>query len=204
MSQIFRFNYLKKFALFLLLFIFITTFSFANEPSAEAFIVKLSNEAKTIVNNKTLDEQSRLKKIEELCTAYIDLDKLANYTLGDFKDKITATQKENFNKLFKQYFVKSISLKLNDFADQELKIKDSKKVSDVNIVVNSSIFSKKDGQELMVDWRIYFNGSSLKVLDLVVEGLSLARTQKEEFASILASKSFDELIKILQTKNSTK
>jgi len=56
----------------------------------------------------------------------------------------------------------------------------------------------------MVDWRIYFNGSSLKVLDLVVEGLSLARTQKEEFASILASKSFDELIKILQTKNSTK
>jgi phospholipid transport system substrate-binding protein len=204
MSQIFRFNYLKKFALFLLLFIFITTFSFANEPSAEAFIVKLSNEAKTIVNNKALDEQSRLKKIEELCTAYIDLDKLANYTLGDFKDKITATQKENFNKLFKQYFVKSISLKLNDFADQELKIKDSKKVSDVNIVVNSSIFSKKDGQELMVDWRIYFNGSSLKVLDLVVEGLSLARTQKEEFASILASKSFDELIKILQTKNSTK
>jgi len=204
MSQIFRFNYLKKFALFLLLFIFITTFSFANEPSAEAFIVKLSNEAKTIVNNKTLDEQSRLKKIEELCTAYIDLDKLANYTLGDFKDKITATQKENFNKLFKQYFVKSISLKLNDFADQELKIKDSKKVSDFNIVVNSSIFSKKDGQELMVDWRIYFNGSSLKVLDLVVEGLSLARTQKEEFASILASKSFDELIKILQTKNSTK
>ncbi len=204
MSQIFRFNYLKKFTLFLLPFIFITTFCFANEPSAEAFIVKLSNEAKTIVNNKALDEQSRLKKIEELCTAYIDLDKLANYTLGDFKDKITATQKENFNKLFKQYFVKSISLKLNDFADQELKIKDSKKVSDVNIVVNSSIFSKKDGQELMVDWRIYFNGSSLKVLDLVVEGLSLARTQKEEFASILASKSFDELIKILQTKNSTK
>jgi len=204
MSQIFRFNYLKKFTLFLLPFIFITTFSFANEPSAEAFIVKLSNEAKTIVNNKALDEQSRLKKIEELCTAYIDLDKLANYTLGDFKDKITATQKENFNKLFKQYFVKSISLKLNDFADQELKIKDSKKVSDFNIVVNSSIFSKKDGQELMVDWRIYFNGSSLKVLDLVVEGLSLARTQKEEFASILASKSFDELIKILQTKNSTK
>jgi phospholipid transport system substrate-binding protein len=94
-----------------------------------------------------------------------------------------------------------MSSKLNDFADQELKILDSKKINENNIIVSTKIFSKKDAQEIKVDWRIYTKESKFLARDLVVEGLSLARTQKEEFASIIASKGFVGLINALENFN---
>ena len=78
-----------------------------------------------------------------------------------------------------------MSSKLNDFADQDLKIIDSKKINENNIIVSTKIFSKKDAQEIAVEWRIYIKDSKLLARDLVVEGLSLARTQKEEFSSMV-------------------
>lgn len=191
----------KKIFFYIGLILFTYTNSYSSETSAEAFVLKLTNEAKLIFNDKSLNTDSRLKKLNELSQSYLDLDALAGYTLGDYRDKATASEKDKFNKLFREYFIKNMSSKLNDFADQELKILDSKKINENNIIVSTRIFSKKDSQEINVDWRIYTKDSKFLARDLVVEGLSLARTQKEEFASIIASKGFVGLINALENFN---
>ena len=191
----------KKIFFYIVLILFTYTNSYSSETSAEAFVLKLTNEAKLIFNDKSLNTDSRLKKLNDLSQSYLDLDALAGYTLGDYRDKATSSEKDNFNKLFREYFIKNISSKLNDFADQELKILDSKKINENNIIVSTKIFSKKDAQEIKVEWRIYTKESKFLARDLVVEGLSLARTQKEEFASIIASKGFVGLINALENFN---
>ena len=191
----------KKIFFYIGLILFTYTNSYSSETSAEAFVLKLTNEAKLIFNDKSLNTDSRLKKLNDLSRSYLDLDALAGYTLGDYRDKATASEKDNFNKLFREYFIKNMSSKLNDFADQELKILDSKKINENNIIVITKIFSKKDAQEIKVEWRIYTKESKFLARDLVVEGLSLARTQKEEFASIIASKGFVGLINALENFN---
>ena len=191
----------KKIFFYIGLILFTYTNSYSSETSAEAFVLKLTNEAKLIFNDKSLNTDSRLKKLNDLSQSYLDLDALAGYTLGDYRDKATASEKDNFNKLFREYFIKNMSSKLNDFADQDLKIIDSKKINDNNIIVSTKVFSKKDAQEIAVEWRIYIKDSKLLARDLVVEGLSLARTQKEEFSSIIASKGFVGVIAALENFN---
>ena len=191
----------KKIFFYIGLILFTYTNSYSSETGAEAFVLKLTNEAKLIFNDKSLNTDSRLKKLNDLSQSYLDLDALAGYTLGDYRDKATTSEKDNFNKLFREYFIKNMSSKLNDFADQELKILDSKKINENNIIVSTKIFSKKDAQEIKVEWRIYTKESKFLARDLVVEGLSLARTQKEEFASIIASKGFVGLINALENFN---
>ena len=194
-------TFIKKIFLYISVILLISSNSNSAENNAEAFVLKLTNEAKIIFNDKSLSKDSRLKKLNDLSSKYLDLDALAGYTLGDYREKATSSERENFNKLFREYFIKNMSSKLNDFADQDLKIIDSKKINENNIIVSTKIFSKKDAQEIAVDWRIFTKDSKLLARDLVVEGLSLARTQKEEFASIIASKGFVGVISALENFN---
>ena len=195
------FTFIKKIFFFISFFLLISSNSNSAESNAEAFVLKLTDEAKIIFNDKSLSKDSRLKKLNDLSSKYLDLDALAGYTLGDYREKATSSERENFNKLFREYFIKNMSSKLNDFADQDLKIIDSKKINENNIIVSTKIFSKKDAQEIAVEWRIFTKDSKLLARDLVVEGLSLARTQKEEFASIIASKGFVGVISALENFN---
>ena len=194
-------TFIKKIFFYISIILLISSNSNSAEPNAETFVLKLTEDAKIIFNDKSLNKDSRLKKLNELSAKYLDLDALAGYTLGDYREKATAAERDSFNKLFREYFIKNMSSKLNDFADQELKITDSKKINENNIIVSTKIFSKKDAQEIAVDWRIYIKESKLLARDLVVEGLSLARTQKEEFASIIASKGFSGVIIALENFN---
>ena len=194
-------TFIKKIFFYISVILLISSNSNSAENNAEAFVLKLTDEAKTIFNDKSLSKDSRLKKLNDLSSKYLDIDALAGYTLGDYREKATSSERENFNKLFREYFIKNMSSKLNDFADQDLKIIDSKKINENNIIVSTKIFSKKDAQEIAVDWRIYTKDSKLLARDLVVEGLSLARTQKEEFASIIASKGFVGVISALENFN---
>jgi len=194
-------TFVKKIFFYISVILLISSNSNSAENNAEAFVLKLTDDAKIIFNDKSLNKDSRLKKLNDLSAKYLDLEALAGYTLGDYREKATTAEKENFNKLFREYFIKNMSSKLNDFADQELKIIDSKKINENNIIVSTKIFSKKDAQEIAVDWRIYIKESKLLARDLVVEGLSLARTQKEEFASIIASKGFSGVIIALENFN---
>jgi phospholipid transport system substrate-binding protein len=195
------FTFIKKIFFFISFILLISSNSNSAESNAEAFVLKLTDEAKIIFNDKSLNKDSRLKKLNDLSSKYLDLDALASYTLGDYREKATNSERENFNKLFREYFIKNMSSKLNDFADQDLKIIDSKKINDNNIIVSTKVFSKKDAQEIAVEWRIYIKDSKLLARDLVVEGLSLARTQKEEFSSIIASKGFVGVITALENFN---
>ena len=195
------FTFIKKIFFFISFILLISSSSNSAESNAEAFVLKLTDEAKIIFNDKSLNKDSRLKKLNDLSSKYLDLDALASYTLGDYREKATNSERENFNKLFREYFIKNMSSKLNDFADQDLKIIDSKKINDNNIIVSTKVFSKKDAQEIAVEWRIYIKDSKLLARDLVVEGLSLARTQKEEFSSIIASKGFVGVIAALENFN---
>ena len=195
------FTFIKKIFFFISFILLISSNSNSAENNAEAFVLKLTDEAKIIFNDKSLSKDSRLKKLNDLSSKYLDLDALAGYTLGDYREKATSSERENFNKLFREYFIKNMSSKLNDFADQDLKIIDSKKINENNIIVSTKIFSKKDAQEIAVEWRIFTKDSKLLARDLVVEGLSLARTQKEEFASIIASKGFVGVISALENFN---
>lgn len=194
-------TFIKKIFFYISVILLISSNSNSAENNAEAFVLKLTNEAKIIFNDKSLSKDSRLKKLNDLSSKYLDLDALAGYTLGDYREKATSSERENFNKLFREYFIKNMSSKLNDFADQDLKIIDSKKINENNIIVSTKIFSKKDAQEIAVEWRIFTKDSKLLARDLVVEGLSLARTQKEEFASIIASKGFVGVISALENFN---
>ncbi len=194
-------NLIKKIFFYISIVLFISSNSYSAESNAEAFVLKLTDEAKIIFNDKSLNKDSRIKKLNDLSLKYLDLDALAGYTLGDYREKATNSEKENFNKLFREYFIKNMSSKLNDFADQDLKIIDSKRINENNIIVSTKIFSKKDAQEIAVEWRIYIKDAKLLARDLVVEGLSLARTQKEEFASIIASKGFSGVISALENFN---
>jgi phospholipid transport system substrate-binding protein len=194
-------TFIKKIFLYISVILLMSSNSNSAENNAEAFVLKLTDEAKIIFNDKSLSKDSRLKKLNDLSSKYLDLDALAGYTLGDYREKATSSERENFNKLFREYFIKNMSSKLNDFADQDLKIIDSKKINENNIIVSTKIFSKKDAQEIAVDWRIFTKESKLLARDLVVEGLSLARTQKEEFASIIASKGFAGVISALENFN---
>jgi phospholipid transport system substrate-binding protein len=194
-------TFIKKIFFYTSIILLISSNSNSAETNAEAFVLKLTDDVKIIFNDKSLNKDSRLKKLNELSAKYLDLEALAGYTLGDYREKATAPEKDSFNKLFREYFIKNMSSKLNDFADQELKIIDSKKINENNIIVSTKIFSKKDAQEIAVDWRIYIKDSKLLARDLVVEGLSLARTQKEEFASIIASKGFSGVIIALENFN---
>jgi len=143
--------FLKKIFFYLIFTLLISSSSYSAEPNAEAFVLKLTNEAKLIFNDKSLNVESRLKKLNDLSQSYLVLD--------------------------------------------------SKKINENNIIVSTKIFSKKDAQEINVDWRIYTKDSKFLARDLVVEGLSLARTQKEEFASIIASKGFVGVISALENFN---
>jgi phospholipid transport system substrate-binding protein len=194
-------TFIKKIFFYISVILLISSNSNSAENNAETFVLKLTDEAKIIFNDKSLSKDSRLKKLNDLSSKYLDLDALAGYTLGDYREKATSSERENFNKLFREYFIKNMSSKLNDFADQDLKIIDSKKINENNIIVSTKIFSKKDAQEIAVDWRIFTKDSKLLARDLVVEGLSLARTQKEEFASIIASKGFVGVISALENFN---
>ena len=142
--------FLKKIFFYLSFILIISSNSYSAEPNAEAFVLKLTNEAKLIFNDKSLNVEARLKKLNNLSQSYLDLDALAGYTLGDYRDKATASEKDNFNKLFREYFIKNMSSKLNDFADQELKILDSKKSMKIILLLALKFFQKKMPKKLML------------------------------------------------------
>lgn len=186
---------------FIFLFFILINFpsnSFSFEKEAENFILKTTQEAKKIILDSGIKEIEKKKKLEELALNYVDVEGLAKYALGEEIKKISNDQLLKYVSTFKIFFSKNISNKLKDYSDQNVKILGSKKISENYVLVNSKIISLKDKQEIIVDWRVFLINNKLIIRDLVVEGLSLARTQKEEFASIIANKRIEGLIENLE------
>lgn len=188
---------IKKIVLSLALIVFFSNSSLAFEKNAENFILETTQNAKKIILDKAISDKDKRKQLEKLALNTVDVAGLAKYTLGQERKNLSDKQISEFVSTFKVFFSKNLSNKLKDYSDQEVKITGSKKISDNYVLVNSKIVSLKDKQEIAVDWRVFLVDGNLIIRDLVVEGLSLARTQREEFASIIANKNFEGLIQSL-------
>ena len=188
---------IKKIALSLTLIVFFINTSLAFEKNAENFITETTQNAKKIILDKDIGDKDKRKLLEKLALNTVDVTGLAKYTLGQERKNLSDKQISQFVSTFRVFFSKNLSNKLKDYSDQEVKVTGSKKISDNYVLVNSKIVSLKDKQEIAVDWRVFLVDGNLIIRDLVVEGLSLARTQREEFASIIANKKFEGLIQSL-------
>ena len=190
---------MKKIITFLFLIITICSTSvFAFEKKAETFVLETTKNAKSIILDSSLNENQKRTKLEKLALDAVDVAGLARYTLGEEAKNLSDKQISEFVSTFKIFFSKNISNKLKDYSDQNVKVVGSKKISENYVLVDSKIVSTKDKQEISVEWRVFLIDNKLIIRDLVVEGLSLARTQREEFSTIIANKGFAALIQSLK------
>ena len=146
--------------------------------------------AKTLGGNFTKEE--RIEKLKEIASDTVDIKGIGYYTLGSFRKDISNEQIAKYELLFEQYFLKSFSSRLAEYSNPEIEVISKKKINENYTMVSSILVSTEKRPEVKIDWRIYTkNSENPKIRDLVIEGLSLARTQKEEFSSIIQSNNGD-------------
>jgi phospholipid transport system substrate-binding protein len=184
----------KIFFLNIFFFIALSFNSYSFEKEAEQLIQSTTDNAKKIILDSNIKIYDKKKKIEAIALDVVDVDGLGRFTLGSSRKDLNETQLKKYTEVFRVFFAKNISSRLQNYSDQNIKVTGSKRISDNYVLVNSKMVSKKDNQEIKIDWRVFNINNKLVIRDLVVEGLSLAKTQREEFGSILASKGFDGLM----------
>jgi len=185
---------MKKIPVILLLIFAYINPSFAFEKDAENLVQQTTENAKKIIKDSSIKLEDKKKQIEKIALDVVDVDGLGRFCLGTEKQNLKKDQLDLYTKTFRIFFSKNISSRLQNYSDQNIKVSGSKKISDNYVLVNSKMTSIKESREVAIDWRVFNVGGKLVIRDLVVEGLSLAKTQREEFASILANKGFDGLI----------
>ena len=186
-----------KFFLFLIL-ICIPINSFSIEP--KDFIQSTVDEASNILSEKISDEQ-KIVKLKSLAKTTVDVKGIGFYTLGKNRKNLTEDQKDKYSRLFEEYFLKSFSSRLVEYTNPEINV-DSQEILNKNYtIVNSTLKGTDKRPEIKIDWRVYTKVTEKPLVrDLIIEGLSLARTQKEEFSSIINSNdgNIDALFKTLE------
>ena len=191
---------MKKFSVYLItLFFFIKSPLLAYSSNPKDFVNELVNDAISKLSDKNLNQEPKEKFIEDIATENVDINALGLYTLGELRKSSSENDISNFQKSFEKYFLKSLTSRLSDYSSNIFEILGEDKKSANYTMINSKVTPKDGGPEIKIDWRIYTkNPDKPLIRDLIVEGLSLARTQKEEFASILSSNNND--IKVLISK----
>ena len=163
--------------------------SFAKDPSE--LINSIVNEASLILKSSDPVE-SKIIKLNDIAERSVDINGIGMYALGKHKKSMSEDQKTKYNKLFKSYFLKSFSSRLVDYTDPKINVVSQKKINEKYTIVNSILEATSKTPEIKIDWRIYTkNPDKPLIRDLIVEGLSLARTQKEEFKSIIQNNDGD-------------
>ena len=192
---------MKRFLSTLVIFLIttISTNSFAYNTDPKLFVEELVDDAIKTLSNKSIAKADKNKKIEEIALANVDIDALGMYTLGDVRKTLDENNLKKYKTLFEKYFLKSLTSRLTDYSSQKFEVLSADQKSDNYNIVSSRIVESASQPEIKIDWRIYTKDPSKPLIrDLIVEGLSLAKTQKEEFASILNSNNND--INILFSK----
>ena len=142
--------------------------------------------AKTLSGNLTKEE--RIEKLKEIAKDTVDIRGIGLYSLGSFRKNLNNEQKNDYEKMFENYFLKSFSSRLAEYSNPEIEVVSKKKINENYTLVNSRLIATDVRPEVKIDWRVYTkNPENLLIRDLIIEGLSLARTQKEEFSSIINS-----------------
>tara|TARA_B110001452_G_scaffold118662_1_gene98444 strand:- start:225 stop:824 length:600 start_codon:yes stop_codon:yes gene_type:complete len=183
----------KKFLLFLLL-IGINFLSFSNYSysiEADIFVQSTVNRASEALDNK-YSKDEKIKKLKMIAKDTVDIEGIGFYTLGSHRKIISNDQLKTYTTLFEQYFLKSFSSRLAEYSNPEIEVKSKEKINDNYTIVSSILVATEQRPEVKIDWRIYTkNSENLLIRDLIIEGFSLARTQREEFSSILDSNDGD-------------
>ena len=163
--------------------------TYAKNPSD--LIKEIVDQASNVLSSDDPVE-SKIIKLNDIAERSVDINGIGMYTLGKYRKSISEEDKSKYQKLFKSYFLKSFSSRLVDYSDPKINVVSEKKVSDKYTIVNSILEASKGRPEVKIDWRIYTkNPDKPLIRDLMVEGLSLARTQKEEFNSIITNNDGD-------------
>ena len=187
--------------LFSLLIISSSSFSITYNSEPKIFIEELVNDAIKTLSDKSISKEDKKKTIEKIALENVDIEALGMYTLGDVRKTLEKNVLDNYKNLFEQYFLKSLTSRLTDYSSNKFEVLGSEQKSSTYTIVQTKIVESSTQPEIKIDWRV-FTKDPLKPLirDLIVEGLSLARTQKEEFASILNSNNNDINILISKLK----
>ena len=191
---------MKRLKVFLTsIFLIINSPLFAYSSDPKEFVQELVTDAIEKLSDKNLTKDEKAKFVEKVAIENVDINALGLYTLGELRKSSNESDLMKYQMAFEKYFLKSLTSRLTDYSSSRFEVVDSEKKSATYTIVKSIINPKDGGPNVKIDWRIYTkNPEKPLIRDLIVEGLSLARTQKEEFSSILSSNNND--IKILIIK----
>ncbi len=185
---------MKKLSLILVSLIFLSNSTFASTYSSDPkmFVSELVNDAIGKLSDNNLSKEEKATFIENIAIKNVDINALGLYTLGELRKSTDKDNLKNYQQAFKKYFLKSLTSRLTDYSSNKFEIIDAEKKSSNYTIVKSKIIANENQPEIKIDWRVYTKNSNKPLIrDLIVEGLSLARTQKEEFSSILSANNND-------------
>jgi len=188
----------KKLLTILIIFFSISSVSYSIEP--DIFVQSTVNRASKLLG-EDISKNEKIEKLKLIAKETVDIKGIGFYTLGAKRKSLNVEEKERYSELFEEYFLKSFSSRLAEYTNPEIDVTNKEKLNDNYTIVNSVLKATKERPEINIDWRIYTKDpNSPLIRDLIIEGLSLARTQKEEFASVLSSNenNIEALFKVLK------
>ena len=175
----------NKILLVIFIYFFSLNHSFSIEP--DIFVQSTVNRASKILS-ENLSKEKKIEELKKIAIETVDIKGIGFYTLGSARKNLSDEQKKKYSKLFEKYFLKSFSSRLAEYTNPEIDVFGKEVLSDNYTIVNSLLIGTSERPEVKIDWRIYTKSKENPLIrDLIIEGLSLARTQKEEFSSILDS-----------------
>ena len=191
---------MKRASVYLILvFLFFQGSLLAYSSNPKEFVNELVREAIDKLADKNLNKEEKSVFIEKVALENVDINALGLYTLGELRKSSDESDISKYQKSFEKYFLKSLTSRLTDYSSSKFEILEDEKKSSNYTIVKSKIIPDDGGPDIKIDWRIYTkNPDKPLIRDFIVEGLSLARTQKEEFASILNSNNNDINILIIK------
>ena len=182
---------MSKKKIILVIFFYFLTLKSSLSIEADVFVQSTVNRASKILS-ENLSKDEKIDKLKIIAEETVDIRGIGFYTLGSIRKKLNNDQKKKYSRLFREYFLKSFSSRLSEYTNPEIDVLSKEVLSDNYTIVNSLLKGTAERPEVKIDWRVYTKNSENPLIrDLIIEGLSLARTQKEEFASILSSNNND-------------
>ena len=180
---------IKKFLIIFLLYFLSTNIAQSIQP--DVFVQSTVNRASKVLS-ENISKDEKINELKKIALETVDIRGIGFYTLGSARKNLDDSQKQKYIEIFEKYFLKSFSSRLAEYTNPEIAVLDKKILSEKYTIVNSLLKGTKERPEVKIDWRIYTkNPNNPLIRDLIIEGLSLARTQKEEFESILNSNDGD-------------
>ncbi len=179
----------KKFLI--IIFVFNINYNVAYSIQPDVFVQSTVNRASQILS-ENLTKSEKINRLKIIAKETVDIKAVGYYSLGSARKNLNEDQKQKYSELFEAYFLKSFSSRLAEYTNPEIQVNGKKVLNKNYTIVNSVLIATSERPEVKIDWRIYTkNPENPLIRDLIIEGLSLARTQKEEFASILNSNDKD-------------